>query len=158
MSIIKNNLGSKIKVKKGAKIAIAISRYNHEITSALLKSCKEELIKRGVLRNNIDVAEVPGAFELTYACKKLVDSNKYDAVIALGAVIRGETPHFDFIAFAVSNGIMKINLENKIPVIFGLLTTENLKQARDRIKGGKTGDKAVEAAITALEMINLKIN
>jgi 6,7-dimethyl-8-ribityllumazine synthase len=157
MSIIKNNLGSNVKAKKGAKVAIAVSRYNREITSALLDSCKKELIKRGVLNKNIEVAEVPGAFELVYACKRLVDLNKYDAVIALGAVIRGETPHFDFIAFAVSKGIMELNLENKIPVIFGLLTTENLKQARDRIKGGKRGDKGAEAAITALEMINLKI-
>jgi len=158
MSIINQNLGSTVKAKKGAKIAIAVSRYNREITSALLESCKKELIKRGVLRNNIDVTEVPGAFELVYACKKFVDLNKYDAVIALGAVIRGETPHFDFIALSVSHGIMELNLENKIPVIFGVLTTENLKQARDRIKGGKRGDKAAEAAITAIEMINLKIN
>jgi len=155
MSIIKNNLGSKVQAKKGAKIAIAVSRYNREITSTLLESCKEELIKRGVLNKNIDVAEVPGAFELVYACKKLVNLKKYDAVIALGAVIRGETPHFDYIAFATAHGIMEINLENKVPVIFGVLTTNNLKQAKARIKGGNRGDKGVEAAITALEMINL---
>ena len=157
MSNIKQNFSAKVRAKKGSKIAIAVSRYNQEITTALLDSCKKELIKRGVSPANISVVEVPGAFELVYACKKFVDLNNFDAVIALGAVIRGETPHFDFIALSVSQGIMELNLENKIPVIFGILTTENLKQAKDRIKGGKIGDKAVEAALTALEMINLKI-
>ena len=137
------------------KIAIAVSRYNPEITLALLESCKHELVGRGVPAQNIDVIKVPGAFELIYSCRKLARLNKYDAIIALGAVIRGETPHFDFIAFAVTQGIMEINLENKAPVIFGLLTTANLKQAKARIKGGKRGDKGVEAALAALEMINL---
>jgi len=157
MSIIKQNFQTNIKSKYGAKIAIAVSRYNQKITSALLESCKTELVKRGVLSKNIEIFNVPGAFELIFTCKKLSGQKKYDAVIALGAVIRGETPHFDFIAFAVTHGIMEINLENKIPVIFGLLTTNNLKQAKERIKGGKRGDKGVEAALTALEIINLKI-
>jgi len=157
MSVIKNNLKSKVKAKKGVKIAIAVSRYNYEITSALLESCKHELVGRGVLAQNIDVIKVPGAFELIYTCKGLACLNKYDAIIALGAVIRGETPHFDFIAFAVTQGIMEINLENKVPVIFGLLTTNNLRQAKARIKGGKRGDKGVEAASATLEIINLKI-
>lgn len=157
MSIISQNLRSEVKAKKGAKIAIAVSRYNEKITSALLNSCKEELVERGVLLKNIGTIFVPGAFELPFACRKLADSNKYHAIIALGALIRGETPHFDFIAFATSKGIMEINLESKIPVIFGILTTENIKQAKARIKGGKIGDKGTEAALSAIEMVNLKI-
>jgi 6,7-dimethyl-8-ribityllumazine synthase len=113
------------------------------------------LVGRGVLLKNIVVIDVPGAFELVYACKKFISLNKFDAVIALGAVIRGETPHFDFIAFASAQGIMELNLENKTPVIFGILTTNDLKQAKARVKGGSHSDKGVEAAITALEMINL---
>ena len=155
MSIIKHHLNSDVKAKKAAKIAIAVSEYNSEITSNLLESCNDELVVRGVLLKNIHIVKVPGAFELPYACQQLADSKKYDAVIALGAIIRGETPHFDVIAFATARGIMEISLKDKIPVVFGILTTENIKQAKARIKGGKTGDKGVETAITALKMINL---
>lgn len=149
----KANLKSSVTAKKSTKIAIIVSKYNSDITSALLESCTDELIKRGVLIKNIKVVEVPGAFELPFMCNKLADGKKYDAIIALGAIIKGETPHFDFIASAVSHGIMDIGLQTKIPVIFGILTTNNLKQAKDRIKGGKRGDKGVEAALTALQMI-----
>ena len=150
-----NNTKSDIKAKKDAKIAIAVSKYNPEVTSALLESCRDELVSRGILLKNIVEIGVPGAFELVYACKKFVSQNKFDAVIALGAVIRGETPHFDFIAFASAQGIMELNLENKTPVVFGILTTNDLKQAKARVKGGSHSDKGFEAAITALEMINL---
>jgi len=158
MSNINKHLKSDVKAKKNAKIGIAVSQYNPEITNALLKSCTDELVKRGVLKKNIQIIEVPGAFELPYACQKLVDLKKFHAVIALGAVIRGETPHFDYIAFATSQGIMQIGLMYKIPVVFGVLTTEDIKQAKDRIKGGKKGDKGVEAALTALRTMNLKFN
>jgi 6,7-dimethyl-8-ribityllumazine synthase len=150
-----NKTQSDIKAKKDAKIAIAVSKYNPEITSALLESCREELVERGVLLKNIEVVNVPGAFELPYACRKFLNMDKFDAIIALGAVIRGETPHFDFIAFASAHGIMELNLENKAPVVFGILTTDNLKQAKARVKGGSHSDKGAEAAVTALEMINL---
>ena len=155
MSSIKQNLRHSIKVKKSSKIGIAISLYNKDITDALLKSCTDELVKRDISKKEIKVVEVPGAFELPYACKKLADTKKFDAVIALGAIIKGETPHFDFIAFACAQSIMEIGLKSELPVVFGVLTTNNLKQAKDRIKGGKKGDKGVEAALTALQMINL---
>ncbi len=155
MSSIKQNLRHDVKAKKGAKIGIALSLYNSKITSALLKSCTDELIKRGVSKKDIKVIKVPGAFELPYACKKLADTKKFNAIIALGAIIKGETPHFDFIAFACAQGIMEVGLESKLPVVFGVLTTNNLKQAKDRIKGGGKGDKGVESALTALQIINL---
>ncbi len=155
MSNIKKHLKSDIKAKKNTKIGIAVSEYNAQITGKLLKSCQDELVKRGTDPKNIKVVRVPGAFELPYACNKLADSKKYDAVIALGAVIRGETSHFDFIAFASSKGIMEVGLKYGVPVVFGVLTTENLKQAKARIRGGSRGDKGIEAAITALKMIDL---
>ncbi len=153
MSNIKQNLRGNIKAKKSTKISIVVSKYNPEITSALLESCTEELMRCGVLIKNIKVAEVPGAFELPFACNEFASEKKHHAVIALGAIIKGETPHFDFIASAVSQGIMDVSLQTKIPVIFGVLTTNNLKQAKDRIKSGNSGDKGVEAALSALQMI-----
>ena len=155
MANIKKHLKSDIKAKKDAKIGIAVSEYNPEISSKLLETCQKELIGRGVLSRNIKVVKVPGAFELPYICQKLVNSKKCHAVIALGAIIRGETPHFDFIAFASSRGIMEVGLKYGIPVVFGVLTTDNFSQAKARIKGGKRGDKGVEAALTALKLINL---
>lgn len=155
MSNIKKHFKSDIRAKKGARIGIAVSEYNSGITSKLLETCQKELVSRGVLSRNIKVVKVPGAFELPYACQKLAKSKKYHAVIALGAVIRGETSHFDFIAFASSQGIMEVGLEYEMPVVFGVLTTENISQAKARIKGGKRGDKGIEAALTALRLINL---
>ena len=155
MSDIKKHLRSDVKAPKGAKIGIAVSKYNPEITSKLLESCQDELVVRGISLKNIYVVKVPGAFELPYACQELAESKKYDALIALGAVIRGETPHFDFIANATTHGIMDTSLKYKMPVAFGVLTTNNLKQAKDRVQGGKKGDKGKEAALTALKMINL---
>ena len=155
MANIRKHLCSDIKVKKDAKIGIVVSEYNSEISSKLLETCQKELLNRGVLSKNIKVVKVPGAFELPYICQKLAKSKKYHAVIALGAIIRGETPHFDFIAFASSHGIMEVGLKYGIPVVFGVLTTDNLSQAKARVKGGKRGDKGVEAALTALKLINL---
>ena len=156
MSSIKKHLKSDIRAKKNTKIGIVVSEYNQEITSKLLESCQDELVVRGMLLKDIYVVKVPGAFELPYACQELTESKKYDVVIALGAVIRGETPHFDFIANATTHGIMDISLKYKMPLVFGVLTTNNLKQAKDRIQGGKKGNKGKEAALTALKMINLK--
>ena len=156
MSDIKKHLRSDVKAPKGARIGIAVSEYNPEITSKLLESCQDELVSRGLLLKDIHVVKVPGAFELPYACQKLAESKKYGAIIALGAVIQGETPHFDFIANATTHGIMDISLKYKMPLVFGVLTTNNLKQAKDRIQGGKKGNKGKEAALTALKMINLK--
>ncbi len=155
---MKTDLHSDIKAPKGVKIAIVVSEYNPEITSSLLQTCQEELVIRGAQPKNIYVAKVPGSFELPNVCDKLAASEKFDAVIALGAVIRGETPHFDYIAFATAHGIMEVSLKYELPVVFGVLTTENLKQAKARTLGGNRGDKGVEAAITALKMVNLKVN
>ena len=155
MSDMKTNLHSDVKAPKGTKIAIAVSEYNPEVTHALLQSCQEELVLRGVLAKDIYVVNVPGSFELPYVCNQLAESSKFHAVIALGAVIRGETPHFDYIAFAAAHGIMEVGLKHELPVVFGILTTENLKQAKARIQGGNRGDKGIESALTALKMIHL---
>ena len=158
MSSIKENIkGKTVKAPKGAKIGIVKSEYNPKITNALLGSCVSELKKSGVDEKNIKIMEVPGAFEIPFACQSMLMSGKYDAIIALGAVIQGETPHFKYIAKACAVGIMDVSLKMNKPIIFGVLTTENLKQAKERITGGDRGDKGVEAALTALKMINNKI-
>lgn len=155
MSIIKDNTTSSAQAKPDTRIGIAVSKYNSEITEALLQSCQAELVSRGVSADAVDVIYVPGAFELPLVCQKFASSKKYHAVIAIGSLIRGETPHFDCIAFAVSDAIMDVGLKYELPVIFGVLTTENIEQAKDRIHGGTVGDKGIEAAQSALEMINL---
>jgi len=155
MSSIKKNIaGKKVKVKTGAKIAIVQSTYNREVTDVLFKSCVDELIKGGILKKDIRHLRVPGAWEIPFACQ-LAAKKSPDAIIALGAIIKGETPHFDFIAKQVSGAIMSLSLQMNIPIIFGVLTTLNLTQAKARIKGGSRGDKGVEAALSALEMLNL---
>ncbi|MBI5411780.1 6,7-dimethyl-8-ribityllumazine synthase [Candidatus Peregrinibacteria bacterium] len=143
-------------IAKNTRIALAVSQFNRDISGALQKSCEQELIRQGVQPKNIKTVWVPGAFELPWACQQLASAKKADAVIALGAVIRGETPHFDCVAFGAALGIMKTNLSSSIPIIFGVLTTDTVAQARDRIRGGKRGDKGVEFACAALQMINLK--
>ena len=154
MSSIKKNIKGSVKVKKSAKICIAKSTYNSEITDVLESSCIRELKKAGVFEKNIKVIEVPGAFELPFSCHKMAKGKKFDAIIALGAIIKGETPHFDIIANACAYGIIEASLKSDTPVIFGVLTTNNAAQAKARIKGGKRGDKGVEVAISALTMIN----
>lgn len=153
MSRLNQHLTEPVKVKKGAKIGIAVSRYNFDISGALLESCVDELVANGILKKNIEVTYVPGAFELPLACTRLAERQSFDAIIALGTIIKGETPHFDFIAFAATQGIMNTSLSYKLPVVFGVLTTTSLKQAQARIQGGKRGDKGVEAARSALHMI-----
>ena len=153
MSSIKENIkGKKLSAPKDVKIGIVKSEYNSGITDVLLKSCLQELKKSGVNEKNIKIMEVPGAYEIPYVCQKMALSKKYGVIIALGAVIKGETPHFDFIANSCANGIMDTMLKTNVPIIFGVLTTNNLPQAKARTKGGKVGDKGVESAQAAIKM------
>lgn len=136
------------------KFCIVISRFNEFIGSKLLSGALDELRRHGVNDDNIDVVWVPGAFEIPLVAKKLAKSKKYNAIIALGAVIKGSTNHYDYVCAEVSKGIASVGLETEIPVIFGVLTTDNLEQAIER-SGTKAGNKGSEAAKSAIEMANL---
>ena len=136
------------------KFCVIISRFNEFIGSKLLAGAIDELVRHGVKEETIDVVWTPGAFEIPVIAKKVAKSGKYDAIITLGAVIRGATGHYDFVAAEVSKGIAQVSLETGIPVIFGVLTTDNLEQAIERA-GTKAGNKGSEAAKTAIEMANL---
>ena len=129
---------------------IVVSNWNKEITDNMYEGCYSTLIKSGVKKDNIITNHVPGGFELVFGAKKM-DKNNVDAIICIGSVIQGETKHFDFISNAVSNGIKDLNISLDIPVVFGVLTDNNIKQAESR-SGGKNGNKGVEAAITAIKM------
>jgi 6,7-dimethyl-8-ribityllumazine synthase len=156
MTIIKNQIkGNTPKINRNVKIGIVKSVYNSEITDVLESSCLKELKKSGVSEKNIRILEVPGAYELPFGCQKLIKSEKQDAVITIGAVIKGQTPHFDFIAKSAATGIMNVSLKTDIPIIFGVLTTNNMAQARARIAGGSRGDKGIEAARAALKILNI---
>ena len=130
---------------------IVVAEWHSEITGALLKGAIETLEAHGTLTENIHVKHVPGSFELIYGARMMTLRGDYDAIIILGSVIRGETPHFDYICQGVTYGISRINATSEIPVIYGLLTTENMQQALDRC-GGKLGNKGAECAITAIKM------
>lgn len=145
---------SEIPVAAGMKFGIAVSEWNDKVTFALRDGAVATLIKNGALADDILVVNVPGSFELTLGAQLLAQKN-VDAVICLGCVIQGETPHFDYICQGVSYGITELNLKFNIPVIFGVLTTNTLQQAEDRA-GGKHGNKGDEAAITAIKMVQLK--
>lgn len=136
------------------KVAIVVSRFNDFITNRLLDGAKDTLVRHGVEDSNIDVAYVPGAFEIPLVSKKLAQKGKYDAVITLGCVIRGATSHYDFVCNEVAKGVSKANDVSDIPVIFGVLTTESIEQAVERA-GTKAGNKGAEAAVSAIEMANL---
>ena len=138
----------------GLKIGIVVSRFNDFITSHLLSGAIEALGQHGGDEKDIDVVRVPGAFEIPMAAKKLCDAKKYDAVVCLGAVIRGATPHFDYVAGEAARGVATIAREAGIPVVFGVLTTDNVEQAVERA-GGKSGNKGVDAALAAVEMATL---
>lgn len=138
-------------------IGIVVSEWNNFITDNLRNAALEILEKEGVKKENITVFAVPGAFELTYASMQLCKEKKYDAVIAIGCVIRGETPHFDFVCSAVAQGIKDCNVYTDVPTIFCLLTDDTKEQSLAR-SGGDLGNKGVEAAVTALQMINFKKN
>ncbi len=138
----------------GKVFGIIVSRYNNFITKRLLDGAIDGLIRHGVKDENIDVFWVPGACEIPVAALKTAQSGKYDAVICLGAILRGETPHFDYVASESAKGIAHVGLATGIPVIYGVITTETLEQAIDRA-GAKTGNKGAEAALSAIEMANL---
>ncbi len=130
---------------------IVVAEWNPEITNALLEGCVSTLKKYGADPDNIHVKSVPGSFELIYGARQLTKNDFYDAVIVLGSVIRGETPHFDYICEGVTYGISRLNATQDIPVVYGLLTTEDLQQAKERA-GGKLGNKGAECAIVAIKM------
>lgn len=139
---------------KGLKIAIVASRFNDFITKELIGGSEDTLVRHNVNTNDIDVYRVPGAFEIPAVCKAVAESKKYDAVITLGAVIRGSTPHFDYVSAEVSKGVASVSMLYNIPVIFGVLTTDTIEQAVERA-GTKAGNKGSDAAMAALEMVNL---
>ena len=132
-------------------IGIVVSEWNPEITGALLDGAVKTLEKHGCLPENIHVKTVPGSFELVYGAQQMTKNDGFDAVIVLGSVIRGETPHFDYICEGVTYGIASLNASQNIPVVYGLLTTDNLEQAQDR-SGGKLGNKGDECAVDAIKM------
>ncbi|HCY8517473.1 TPA: 6,7-dimethyl-8-ribityllumazine synthase [Staphylococcus aureus] len=141
-------------IGKELKVVIVVSRFNDFITGRLLEGAKDTLIRHDVNEDNIDVAFVPGAFEIPLVAKKLASSGNYDAVITLGCVIRGATSHFDYVCNEVAKGVSKVNDQTNVPVIFGILTTESIEQAFERA-GTKAGNKGAEAAVSAIEMANL---
>ena len=143
-----------MKINDQLKIAIAVSRFNESYTDKLLAGALDTLSKNGLNKNQIDVVSVPGAFELPLACKKLALRNVYSAIIALGAVIRGETYHFEIVCETSAIGLMQVSLETGVPVINGIITTENEDQAEARV-GGAEGNKGSDAAIAALNMIQV---
>lgn len=138
----------------GFKFGIVVSRFNDFITGRLLDGALDALIRHGVREGDIEIVKVPGAFEIPAAAKKLSQGKKYDAVICLGAVIRGATPHFNYVSAEASKGIAAAALEADIPVLYGVLTTDNLEQAIERA-GSKSGNKGWETAMAAIEMVNL---
>ncbi|HEE1490774.1 TPA: 6,7-dimethyl-8-ribityllumazine synthase [Staphylococcus aureus] len=141
-------------IGKELKVVIVVSRFNDFITGRLLEGAKDTLIRHDVNEDNIDVAFVPGAFEIPLVAKKLASSGNYDAVITLGCIIRGATSHFDYVCNEVAKGVSKVNDQTNVPVIFGILTTESIEQAVERA-GTKAGNKGAEAAVSAIEMANL---
>ena len=136
------------------KFCIIMSRFNDFISGKLLSGALDELLRHGVSEENIDIVKVPGAFEIPIAAQKFAKTGKYNAIIALGAVIRGTTSHYDYVCAEVSKGIAQVGLQTGVPVIFGVLTTENIEQAIERA-GTKAGNKGSDAAKSAIEMANL---
>ena len=136
------------------KIGIVVGRFNDFITEKLLNGAQGTLVRHGVTEENTDVAWVPGAFEIPIIAKKMADSKKYDAIITLGTVIRGATPHFDYVCNEAAKGVANVSMETGIPVIFGVLTTDTIEQAVERA-GTKAGNKGADAATAAIEMANL---
>lgn len=139
---------------EGLKFGVVISRFNEFFSKKLLDGAQDGLLRHGVKDDDIEVAWTPGSFEIPIIAQKMAQTKKYDAIICLGAVIRGSTPHFDYIAGEVSKGIAKINLNTGVPVIYGVITTDNLEQAIER-SGSKVGNKGYNAAVSAIEMANL---
>jgi len=139
---------------KGLKFGLVVSRFNEFITKKLLEGAQDALLRHGVNQEDIEIAWVPGSLEIPLVAKKLAQTKRYDAVICLGTVVRGGTPHFEYIAAEVSKGIAKVSLETGLPVIYGVITADTLEQAIERA-GTKMGNKGFDAAVTAIEMANL---
>ncbi len=139
---------------KGLKFGLIVSRFNEFFSQKLLEGAQDALLRHGVNETDIEVAWTPGSFEIPLVAQKMAASKKYNAVICLGAVIRGGTPHFDYIASEVAKGIAKVTLDTGIPVIFGIITADTLEQAVER-SGTKAGNKGFDAAVSAIEMANL---
>ncbi len=139
---------------KGLKFGIVVSRFNSFITEQLLLGALDGLKRHGVADSDITVVKVPGSYEIPLVCKKLVESGKFNAIIALGAVIRGNTPHFDYVASEVAKGVAQVTLDSGTPVVFGVLTTDTIEQAIERA-GTKAGNKGYDAAVNAIEMARL---
>jgi 6,7-dimethyl-8-ribityllumazine synthase len=152
MKIFEGNL-----VAQGLRVGIVVGRFNEFIVSKLLGGAIDGLKRHGVEENNIEVAWVPGAFELPLVAKKMAQNENYDAIICLGAVIKGATPHFDYVCAEASKGIASVSLSTEKPIIFGVLTTDTIEQAIERA-GTKAGNKGYDAAVTAIEMANLLKN
>ena len=144
-------------VGKGLKFGIVVSRFNEFITNKLLSGAQDALKRHDVAEEDIDIAWVPGAFEIPVVAQKMAQSNKYNAVICLGAVVRGSTPHFEYVASEVSKGVAKIGLETGLPVTYGVVTADTLEQAIERA-GTKAGNRGFDAAVDAIEMANLMKN
>jgi len=151
-NIIEGNLRA-----DGKKFAVIVARFNSFLSEKLLEGALDSLVRSGTLDTDIDVVRVPGAFEIPLIAKKLAGSQKYDAVIVLGVVIRGATPHFEVVVSEVSKGTAQVGLETGVPVLFGVLTTETIEQAIER-SGTKAGNKGAEVAVAAIEMANLLEN
>jgi len=139
---------------EGLRFAIVASRFNDFISRRLIDGATDALLRHGADEKNIEIVRVPGSFEIPLVAKKVAGSKKYDAVICVGAVIRGATPHFEYISAEVAKGIAQVTLESEIPVAFGILTTDNIEQAIERA-GTKSGNKGWDAALSAIEMANL---
>ncbi len=153
MNIIEGNIRA-----TGKKFALVVSRFNSFVVESLVDGALDALERHGeVNEQDITLVRVPGAYELPITAKKLAEQNKYDAIIALGAVIRGGTPHFEFVAGECNSGLAKVSLEYGIPISFGVITTDSIEQAIER-SGTKAGNKGAEAAISALEMVNVFAN
>jgi len=148
------NIKAKLSAEK-LKFSIVVSRFNEFITNKLLEGALDCLIRHGAIDGDIEVVWVPGSFEIPLTAKLLAESQRFDAVICLGAVIRGVTPHFDYVAAEVSKGIALVSLESKVPTAYGVLTTDTIEQAIERA-GTKAGNKGWDAALTAIEMANLR--
>lgn len=149
MKIIEGNLSA-----VNFRFAIIAGRFNEAITSKLLEGAIDCLTRHGCRNENIEIVKVSGAFEIPVTADKLASSKKYDAVICLGAIIRGATPHFDYVASSAASGIMQAGVKNSVPVIFGVLTTDTIEQAVER-SGTKSGNKGWDAALTAIEMADI---
>ena len=148
-----NLIEGKVVAKPGMKVGIVASRFNSFIVTKLLDGAVDGLVRHGVDEENITAAWVPGAFEIPVIARKMAESDKYDAVIALGAVIRGSTTHYDYVCSEVSKGVAQVSLQTGKPVMFGVITTENIEQAIERA-GSKAGNKGYDCALAAIEMVN----